>query len=75
MLQASSELCAAMGSLEISARPVSEPEPLKGMPLKQGRHTRFEFEDNETGRAIDSPQRPMLRGIAAAKGSHLRFDE
>ena len=62
-----------MGTLEITGKRATEPQPLRGLPLRQGRHTRFT--DSESADPIDSPKRPMLRGLPPATGSHLRFDD
>ncbi|CAK0780581.1 hypothetical protein CVIRNUC_005101 [Coccomyxa viridis] len=65
---ASSALCEAMGELGI------KPEvrkPLRGLPLSDGRHTRF----SDSGTATESPtgERVLLRGVPAPSGGHLRF--
>jgi len=65
------QLMAAMGGLGI--RPDgSKPEALRGVPLPQGTHIRFDDE----GTAMDSPTsgKPSLRGLPQATGAHIRFD-
>jgi len=48
-------------------------EPLRGLPVAAGRHTRF----TEEGEAVDSPGtgRTLLRGCPAPAGAHLRFED
>ena len=46
------------------------PEPLKGLPVHQGKHIRFDDEGQEV---LVSP-RLQLRGVPVAKGQHIRFD-
>ncbi|KAF5831286.1 hypothetical protein DUNSADRAFT_13342 [Dunaliella salina] len=65
------QLLAAMGGLGI--RPAgSKPEALRGVPLPQGTHIRFD----DDGTAMDSPTsgKPALRGLPQATGAHIRFD-
>jgi hypothetical protein len=64
--QATSELCSALGTLALGAR-----EPLRGLPLARGRHTRFA----DDGAPDVSPGRLLLRGVPAPAGSHLRFQD
>lgn len=73
VLQTGSDLCAAMSSLGINKTEQSNMEPLKGLPLHQGRHTRFN--DSDAATPQDSPRRLRLRGVPAAAGLHLHFDE
>ena len=47
-------------------------EPLRGLPLPAGRHTRFD--DDGEGAESPSAERLLLRGVPAPSGSHLRFD-
>ena len=66
--QVSSALCGEMGALALAR---AGREPLRGLPLAAGRHTRFA----DDGAAQDSPGRLLLRGVPAPSGSHVRFDE
>ncbi len=50
---------------------VPKKDPLRGLPVATGKHTRF----TEEGETLESPDRTLLRGMPAARGSHLRFDE
>lgn len=64
-------LVAAMGTLEI-AKPGtrgSVPAPLRGVPVPQGHHQRFDDEGN----AKESPARVVLRGMPVATGSYKRW--
>ncbi|KAL3137920.1 hypothetical protein ABBQ38_005167 [Trebouxia sp. C0009 RCD-2024] len=65
------ELCDALGSLEIQSAGKSK-EPLRGLPVPQGMHIRF---DND-GHAMVSPSstQTRLRGVPAPRNSHIRFD-
>ncbi len=58
-MQASSHLCTALGALALG-RPARE--PLRGLPVSQGRHTRFGDDD---GAPQDSPASLVLRGLPA----------
>lgn len=72
-LQAAEDgLVAAMEAQLTIAKPGSRLDPLRGLPLPQGRHMRF----TDTGKAVESPgsRRTILRGVAPAAGSHKRFD-
>jgi len=46
------------------------PEPLKGLPVRQGKHIRFDDDNQAT---VVSPKL-QLRGVPQAKGQHIRFD-
>jgi hypothetical protein len=50
---------------------VAKTEPLRGLPVATGTHTRF----TEDGEQVVSPPRTLLRGVPAASGSHLHFDK
>jgi hypothetical protein len=52
---------------------VAAEDPLRGIPVAAGRHTRF----TEEGEAVESPSanRTLLRGFPAPAGSHLRFED
>ncbi|KAK9810590.1 hypothetical protein WJX73_002902 [Symbiochloris irregularis] len=69
--EVSSELCSGLRQLDIGSLRQGEPLPLRGLPPRLGRHTRFA----DDGSRVDSPQRPTLRGVAPATGSHVRFDD
>lgn len=64
------ELTSALDGMFID--PSKKVEPLKGLPLPQGRHIRFD----EEGDALESPTsgKPQLRGLPMATGTHIRFD-
>ena len=66
--QVSSALCGEMGAMALGR---AGREPLRGLPLTTGRHTRFA----DDGACQDSPGRLLLRGVPAPSGSHVRFDE
>lgn len=46
------------------------PEPLKGVPVPEGKHTRFDEEGNPS----NVQDRVVLRGVPKARGTHIRFD-
>ena len=46
------------------------PEPLKGVPVPQGKHIRFD----EEGNVEEAENRTLLRGVPKARGTHIRFD-
>ncbi|KAJ9509583.1 hypothetical protein QJQ45_011206 [Haematococcus lacustris] len=65
-------LASAMDTLGVTA--VSDkPQALKGLPLPQGRHIRF----NGDGEVCESPSsgKPALHGVPKATGVHIRFDD
>lgn len=66
-VQVSSALCGEMGALALGR---AGREPLRGLPLATGRHTRFA----EDGASKESPGRLLLRGVPAPLGSHVRFE-
>ena len=46
------------------------PEPLKGIPVRESKHIRFD--DNE--KPVTVEHKVQLRGVPLAKGHHIRFD-
>ncbi len=66
--QVSSQLCGALGAMALER---SAHEPLRGLPISIGRHTRFA----DDGAPNASPGRLVLRGLPAPAGSHVRFDD
>ncbi|KAL0034601.1 hypothetical protein WJX79_010045 [Trebouxia sp. C0005] len=65
------DLCNALGSLDIQSASKSK-EPLRGLPVPQGMHIRFD----DDGQAMPSPGAGQirLRGVPAPRSSHIRFD-
>ncbi|GIM00653.1 hypothetical protein Vretimale_5605 [Volvox reticuliferus] len=63
------DLVAAMIGLAVAPTPKA-PIPLRGLPVPQGRHLRFDA----VGRSIESPERTVLRGLPVATGKHTRFE-
>jgi hypothetical protein len=62
-------LADALGGLSIGAN--TAVGPLRGVPVAQGKHVRYDDDGNaEAG----SPVKPQLRGMPQAAGKHLRFD-
>lgn len=70
---AEAALTSAMGGLKIARPGPPKVAPLKGLPVPQGKHIRFD----KKGKPVESPRaaRPLLRGVAPAHGSKLYFDE
>ena len=78
-VQGASELADALGQLDIGS-PAVAPTWENGRPILRGmpqmatrpRHTRF----TDEGSAVDSPGTGImsLRGVPAALGTHIRFD-
>lgn len=48
----------------------ASPEPLKGVPLREGKHIRF----NDADEPVEVEHRVQLRGVPQATGQHIRFD-
>ncbi len=48
----------------------ASPEPLKGLPVRQSTHIRF----NDDDEAVEVEHKEQLRGVPLAKGQHIRFD-
>lgn len=48
----------------------ASPEPLKGLPVRQSKHIRF----NDDDEAVTVEHKEQLRGVPLAKGQHIRFD-
>lgn len=48
----------------------ASPEPLKGVPVRQGTHIRF----TDDGEPVIASPKLQLRGVPQAKGRHIRFD-
>ncbi|KAL0053504.1 hypothetical protein WJX82_006649 [Trebouxia sp. C0006] len=65
------DLCNALDSLDIQSASKSK-EPLRGLPVPQGMHIRFD----DDGQAVPSPGvgQTRLRGVPAPRSSHIRFD-
>ncbi|KAL0024660.1 hypothetical protein WJX77_006795 [Trebouxia sp. C0004] len=65
------DLCNALGFLDIQSASKSK-EPLRGLPVPQGMHIRFD----DDGQAMPSPGagQTRLRGVPAPRSSHIRFD-
>ncbi|GLI65474.1 hypothetical protein VaNZ11_009012 [Volvox africanus] len=62
------DLVAAMIGLAVAPTPKA-PIPLRGLPVPQGRHIRFDAK----GKPLESPERTVLRGLPVATGKHTRF--
>ncbi|GLI65659.1 hypothetical protein VaNZ11_009260 [Volvox africanus] len=63
------DLVAAMTGLAVAPSKAA-PVPLRGVPAPQGRHIRFD----DKGKASESPQRTVLRGLPVATGKYKRFE-
>ena len=48
----------------------ASPEPLKGLPVREGKHIRFDDDDVP----LEVESRIQLRGVPQAQGHHIRFD-